>query len=167
MQDYFTPLPRPNGRGKRTRSVADRFWEKVDKSGECWIWTGSLCCGYGQMGVGSILDGSRTVIQAHRVSWVIHFGPIPDGLNVCHNCPGGDNRACVNPAHLFLGTDYDNMHDAALKGRVVHRLTPELVLEMRALYAAGGISYEGLGQRFGVTAANAWRAVTGRSWRHV
>ena len=97
------------------RPIADRFWEKVHKTDSCWIWTG-YCYpkGYGRISVGGKRDGSKL---AHRVSWELHFGPIPDGLDVCHDCPNGDNPSCVNPTHLFLGTQADNMEDMIAKGR--------------------------------------------------
>lgn len=107
-----------------------RFWEKVDKAGECWIWVGSRHrTGYGMFG--SIPGLTR----AHRFSYAVHFGPIPDGMYVCHKC---DNPSCVRPDHLFLGTPKDNYEDAVAKGRVPrarfwregycrrgHKLTPE------------------------------------------
>ncbi len=93
--------------------LAERFWTKVDKTVGCWLWT-AYCDdgGYGVVGrPGGQLD------KAHRVAWELTYGPIPLGLHVLHNCPGGDNPACVCPEHLWLGTHSDNMRDAVAKGR--------------------------------------------------
>jgi hypothetical protein len=87
----------------------DRFWEKVDKSGDCWLWTGHRGCkGYGA----AWAEGRHQA--AHRVSWELAFGAIPDGLHVLHHC---DNPPCVNPDHLWLGTNSDNQRDCVAKGR--------------------------------------------------
>lgn len=97
----------------RKRPWQDRFWEKVHKTPTCWIWTASTTeFGYGQL----LADGKRQ--DAHRLSWVLHYGPIPEGKCVLHNCPGGDNPACVRPDHLWLGTKKDNAQDALQKGRL-------------------------------------------------
>ena len=92
-----------------------RFWDKVDKSCECWLWTAS--CKRNAYG-GFKLDGKT--VGAHRVSWAIANGPIPSGMFVCHRC---DNPRCVNPAHLFLGDAKANAADRNKKKRHAHGAT--------------------------------------------
>lgn len=103
---------------------------KVEIVGTCWLWTGGLDhSGYGRFHA----DG--TTHSAHRWSYIVHKGDIPPGNLACHNCPGGDNRRCINPDHLFVGTHKDNMQDAKAKGRIATgersgmRLHPESIAQ--------------------------------------
>ena len=106
---------RCNG-GYDSRPLAERFWPKVQKGDGCWIWTagGDRTTGYGRIRI-----GTRGTLQAlaHRVAWELTYGPVPEGLIVCHHC---DNPRCVRPDHLFVGTYVDNMRDAEAKGRMQH-----------------------------------------------
>lgn len=95
--------------------LEERFWRFVQKTDDCWLWTGAHG-NYGFISVSERLGESHQLL-AHRVSWELHHGPIPDDLWVLHNCPGGDNPLCVNPSHLWLGTPADNSQDMVAKGR--------------------------------------------------
>jgi hypothetical protein len=100
---------------RKSRPIADRFWEKVLVRDGCWGWTGDTNgVGYGSLHIRRRLENYRKNLYAHRISWEIHNGPIPAGLFVCHRC---DNPSCCNPAHLFLGTNTDNMRDCSARGR--------------------------------------------------
>lgn len=97
------------------KTIEERFWERVDKRGpdECWPWTG-YDNGYGYGVLTTQVLNSRRKVGAHRFSYELHNGPIPDGLDILHKC---DNPPCCNPAHLFAGTHMDNMTDMYSKGR--------------------------------------------------
>lgn len=150
-------------------TLEQRFWPKVDKRGqlECWPW---LACtnakGYGWFGAG---DGPRL---AHRVAWEIENGPIPDGLFVLHRC---DNPPCVNAAHLFLGTNVDNMDDMKAKGRAPKnagvkngraKLVEADVLVIRHRIAAGEM-LRAIATDYGVSEGVVNHIKDGRSWAHV
>lgn len=171
----------------------ERFWEKVDKSNDCWLWTARRNrSGYGEVGV----PGDRTRL-AHRVAWSLLRGEIPPGLAVLHAC---DTPACVNPDHLRLGTHSDNMADMVARGRQLRGASRSVVAlraarrgaahwsaarpdrvpvgeqasmakltshEVSAIRAAGDQSSDTLAARYGVsrTAINHIRAR--RTWKHV
>lgn len=159
------------------------FWSHVDKNGpvpahvpelgKCWGWTAHLAPnGYGNFGGKTIPPGARR--YAHRASYYFHTGVVPGQLNVLHKC---DNRRCVRPDHLFLGTQLDNVRDMAQKGRRVSnvpkgpdhhfaKFTAEKVRELRSLYASG-VGPTELGRRYGVTAQSAWSVAVRKTWKHV
>lgn len=156
-------MPAPN-------DISD-FWAQVDKTGECWVWTGAYPGGvygrrYGRFG----FAGRK--YAAHRFSWRIANGPVPNGMHVLHRC---DNPSCVNPAHLFLGTHTDNMHDMFRKGRrrIVRgkeqgtaKLDDEGVLAIRAKYAAG-VRQVDLAAEFGIDQTTVSKIVLRKAWAHV
>lgn len=161
-----------NARPKwRKTTLEVRFRRMLSERTEsgCILWTGSTCRrGYGIVGVGGRKAG---VASSHRVAWMLTNGPIPDGLFVCHRC---DNPPCVNPDHLFLGTNQDNVDDMVAKGRNRKgvasgnaKLDDEQVREIRRLFGSGECTLAELSERFGVCPMVAWRAAKGKTWKHV
>lgn len=150
----------------------ERFWNKVDKSGDCWKWTAGLFSnGYGAFK----LDGKLR--KAHRVSYEMHHGPIPEGLLVLHKC---DNPKCVNPDHLFLGTHKTNAEDRQNKGRGtcgIHgnqvkgenhygaKLTVPQVKKIRSL--EGKMTMEKIANIYGVSRHNVWAIIRRRKWKSI
>jgi len=120
------------------KSMAERLWERVALSPSgCWEWQGKADRhGYGRLRRERTTGRRGQLILAHRASWELHRGPIPPGLEVCHQC---DNPRCVNPAHLFVGSHRDNMADMRVKGRgyLYRKLTPEAVSAIREALASG------------------------------
>lgn len=164
--------------GPKTRSLSERFWEKVGKEGptfsrelgSCWTWNGATAPGgYGKIGGGG---HSGKTLRASRISWQIHFGDITESLCVLHRC---DNPECTNPVHLFLGTKKENLEDMTNKGRrrsaVGERqgravLTEGVVRRIRERYA-NGEKQEDIAKDFSVGHRAISKVVTRRTWRHV
>lgn len=151
--------------------VEVRFWRHVSKTRRCWNWTARKLKGYGFI---SGFDGKKPIkILAHRLSWVIHKGAIPDGQCVMHKC---DNPSCVRPSHLFLGTQLQNLQDMDAKGRrrvgigerhASQKMTILMVKAMRKIRIKFRLSYKQLGIAYGISTNSAWRICTRKTWRHV
>lgn len=139
----------------------------------CWLWLGaSTSAGYGLFPFGGGRRSQR--VGAHRASYTLHCGDIPDGMLVCHRC---DNPSCVNPAHLFLGSHGDNAADRNKKGRskgqakgASHsraKITERQAQEVIALAASGLITHAEIAQRLNVSTSIVALIATGASWKHL
>ena len=170
IYDSFRVTPKEaKGKAKRYlfREHAERFSKYVNKGSECWLWTGFR----DKDGYGRFQCGKRAV-GAHRVSFEIYKGEIPEKAIVLHRC---DNPACVNPDHLFIGSQADNIQDCMAKGRrkVMRgdqhynaKLSSEQVLGIRRQWSNGELSAV-LEQAYGVTQQTISDIVNYRSWRHI
>lgn len=147
-----------------------RFWAKVDKSGDCWLWTAFTLKGYGKFSL-SRVDGVQKNLRAHRMSWELHFGEIPEGLSVLHSC---DTPGCVRPDHLFLGTHQDNMDDKVLKNRqyiptgvlnASAKLDGDMVLCIRKY--ASLFTQKQLGEFFNVSRQTIGIVIHNIGWNHL
>ena len=149
-----------------------RFWARVEKTDGCWLWRGGSTkprrgAGYGQFTLNHRKDG------AHRISWQIANGPVPDGMCVLHTC---DNPPCVNPAHLYLGTMQDNINDRERRRRSKQRgsnhtnakFNELVVAHARSLYHRNGpFTARELARILAVSETNIWVMLIGRTWKHV
>lgn len=148
-----------------------KFWSRVQpaEADECWLWTGPVVDGnYPKVWMDQKIQG------AHRVSYALAVGDLEPGMCVCHTC---DNRLCVNPAHLWLGTKADNNADAHAKGRSsggslpgemspMARLTDDAVREIRSRVAAGEPKAS-VARDFGVCKQTVCNVISGLTWSHV
>lgn len=150
--------------------IETRFWNKVDirSENECWNFQG----GINSTGRGIFRIGKNN-IHAHRVAWMFTYGDIPENMQICHHC---DNGKCVNPKHLFLGTQLDNMRDMIKKGRKVTRvgeddpkskLTEKEVLQIRRLWKQRFYSQFKIADQFSVSRSTIQAIVEKRIWKHI
>jgi hypothetical protein len=125
--------------------ISTRLWYRVDKSKDCWEWTGTPS----QYGYGELTVDGRTYL-AHRLAWELTFGPIPENMCVCHKC---DNRICCNPNHLFLGSKNDNIVDMIKKGRgrKLAKFTYEESKQILSEYKTGNFTCTYLAKKYGVS----------------
>ncbi len=167
------------------RPIDSAYWSKIDRADSpepCWLWQeGTDSDGYGKCRVPGFSER-----RAHRIAYMLTYGPIPDGLWVLHKC---DTPRCCNPAHLFLGTVVDNTADMTAKGRVARgdrhssrthperirrgeccsfaKLTAENVRLIRTAYARGGVKYATLAEQYGVSPATIGKVIRKTQWAHV
>lgn len=184
MQNVSIPISTPLERVNLSDADSQRFWSVIDKNGPansatlgpCWISEKTNRAGYGYF----FLSGK--LLRSHRVSFMIFRGPIPFGIKVCHEC---DTPSCVNPSHLFLGTQKDNIRDSMAKGRMNHsanaklctpnplrgeasiqsKLTERDVISIRADYKKGN-AYS-LADKYGVACRTIMAVVHRRTWKHL
>lgn len=150
-----------------SKPLEERFWEKVDKGDpdECWKWRAGTSAGYGRIKVNGVHEG------AHRVSYRLKNGKIQDNLQVNHKC---DNPSCVNPNHLYLGTQSENVQDAFNHGDATQlgeenscaKLTEEQVGEIKQLLQTD-LTQRKISNKFGVSRSAIGYIDQGRRWSHV
>lgn len=154
-----------------------KFWGKVNKTDSCWIWTGYAHKGYGRYIISNKnYPQLKGEIRSHRVSWILSRGPIPEGKSVLHKCPSGSNSMCVNPDHLYIGTQLENMRDASREGVLNtprgerqgnSKLTKEQVIEIRKSYVPFKVTAKMLSKKFGVCDKHISRIIRREWWTHV
>lgn len=154
-------------------SFPQRFFAKIEYTESCWLWTGYIMpTGYAHICTG--VTGYS--VLAHRASWLLHFGPIPEGVEVCHDCdqlyPRGDvtYRRCVNPAHLFAAVHRDNMLDLREKSRSQigelawnNKLTEAEVQQI----CSSAATCSQLAAQFGISRGHVSRIKNRKTWFHL
>lgn len=153
---------------EKLKRMEDSFERMVIRQKGCWGWKGIThhSRGYGRLNFKS----KNTTIAAHRASWMIYRGSIPDGLHVLHKC---DNPSCTNPDHLFIGTNFENVRDMVYKNRQAKgsyagtsKLNEEQVLEIKS-QLSGGIDKKTIAAEFGVTKECVYHIQIGKTWKHI
>ena len=154
----------PREKNLRDLTTTEKFEMKFKKGDGCWLWL----AGKDQDGYG-LFTTNRVMCKAHRFSYSLYRGPISEGLFVLHKC---DVPSCVNPDHLFLGTNQDNMTDMVKKGRGHHgeknwsaKLKAEEVIKIRGLYPEK--TQAAISDMFGVGRTTVRAILTRRTWRHI
>lgn len=155
----FVPMP------EFSNSEKNKFLSHIIKKEDCWSWDSTTRFGYGKFRI------KDKEYMAHRVSYYLNFGIDPKDLFVCHKC---DNRICVKPEHLFLGSNRDNMQDALLKGRMFlgeknsfSKLKVVDIHKIRNLYSLGNSSYEDIAISFGVSNECIRKVIKRFTWANV
>ncbi len=150
------------------KTSEERFWDKVDKSGDCWLWTGGRVARYGSFSYG---HSNSKRHRAHRYSWFLRYGSVPSGKHVLHSC---DTPLCVRPSHLFVGTQADNNRDMRHKDRDVtpfgEGVNTAVLTEKKAaaLYALkGAMKGSDAGLLYGVNQHIVNRLWRKETWRHI
>ena len=149
------------------KTLKQRFEEKhiPEPNSGCWLWAAATRGGYGAININGKLQ------SAHRASWELENGPIPEGMHVCHSC---DVKSCVNPAHLFLGTQADNMRDRDEKGRGAigekigtSKLTEDDVNKIREEFDYGQFTQQEVGDYYGVSQRAISDILNYNTWGHI
>jgi len=140
----------------------NRFWDKVLFTlNGCWDWQGGTTRGYGMFWLDSAM------VKAHRVAFVLFYGitlECIEGLKLLHHC---SRTCCVNPTHLYIGTQQDNMTDACLAGVMARKLTEDDIINMRQEYASGVLNQYELAAKYGVGQPKISEIINNKFWRHV
>lgn len=143
------------------KNVKERLFQRTKTIGDCTIWTGSL----DSSGYGKIVFNNK-LIGTHRLSYQLFYGPIPNKKLICHRC---DNRKCIRPEHLFIGTHSENTKDAWTKGRMKSndvKLNWQKVDEIRFKYTTGKYTHRSLALEYGVCNSTIWDILNFNHWKN-
>ena len=161
-------------KGFPTMPLAERLYSRivVNENSGCLEWKGTTNNGYGRITIGSRTDGTRRTVSTHRLSYILNYGEVPEGYDVCHKC---DNPKCINPSHLFAGTRQENIDDREAKGRnnpPRGNEHPKAKLSDRDVFSIRkkrmqGMTFRAIAAEYGVNKKTIQDAVKGKHWAHV